>query len=221
MTKTETSRTETSDRTAVLVLTVGTGDMSDMNRLEESLFRPLEKSLRDGRFRLAVLLPSQSTMGNAQQFKDRIEQRMHGFDIRIEPLPEAGWENDADACFGHFDHVLNQLKQCHGPEAIVPDFTRGTKAMSAALVLAAIRHDLPKLRYIDSDRRDSRGMVVAGTETRGFAAPGHDAPPPRRGGAIDGQRCVRRRVGTLTQYRRFGFAAAGKPGAERVPGSGG
>ena len=165
MTKTETSRTETSDRTAVLVLTVGTGDMSDMNRLEESLFRPLEKSLRDGRFRLAVLLPSQSTMGNAQQFKDRIEQRMHGFDIRIEPLPAAGWENDADACFGHFDHVLNQLKRCHGPEAIVPDFTRGTKAMSAALVLAAIRHDLPKLRYIHGERDSRHGMVVAGTET--------------------------------------------------------
>lgn len=42
--------------------------------------------------------------------------------------------------------------------------TRGTKAMSAALVLAAIRHELPQLRYISGGKRDERGMVVPGTE---------------------------------------------------------
>ena len=46
----------------------------------------------------------------------------------------------------------------------VSDFTRVTKAMSAALVLAAIRHELPQLRYLSGGRRDERGLVVPGTE---------------------------------------------------------
>jgi hypothetical protein len=36
--------------------------------------------------------------------------------------------------------------------------------MSAALVLAAVVHGVPSLRYITSGRRDDRGMVVPGTE---------------------------------------------------------
>ena len=46
----------------------------------------------------------------------------------------------------------------------VSDFTRGTKAMSAALILAAIRHELPQLRNLSGGRRDERGLVVPGTE---------------------------------------------------------
>src|SRR5262249_19810031 len=38
------------------------------------------------------------------------------------------------------------------------------KAMSAALVLAAVRHGLPRLRYIYGGQRDARGMAVPGTE---------------------------------------------------------
>ena len=141
----------------VLVLTVGTGNV---DKLEESLFRPLEKSLKDGNWKEAVLLPSTMTEGNAEEFRNR----MHDYSIRILPLPEEGQENDADACFSHFDAVLNELKQNgYRPEAITSDFTRGTKAMSAALVLASVRHKIPTLRYIQG-ARDSRGMVLAGAE---------------------------------------------------------
>jgi hypothetical protein len=80
-------------------------------------------------------------------------------------LPQAGVEDDADACFAHFDSVLAALRNQGMPaESLLVDFTRGTKAMSAALVLAAIRHDLPQLRYISGGKRDERGMVVPGTE---------------------------------------------------------
>ena len=141
----------------VLVLTVGTGNV---DRLEESLFQPLEKSLRDGNWKEAVLLPSTMTEANAEEFKDR----MHDYSIQILPLPEDGQENDADACFIHFDRVLNTLlERGYEPSSITPDFTRGTKAMSAALVLAAVRHNIPTLRYIHG-ARDSRGMVLAGAE---------------------------------------------------------
>ncbi len=141
----------------VLVLTVGTGNM---DRLEETLFQPLEKSLKNGNFKEAVLLPSTMTEENAREFKDR----MVGYSIEIKPLPEVGQENDADACFSHFDRVLTVLREMgYEAKSITPDFTRGTKAMSAALVLAAVRHQIPRLRYIQG-ARDKRGMVLAGQE---------------------------------------------------------
>ena len=49
------------------------------------------------------------------------------------------------------------------PHRVVVDFTRGTKAMSAALVLAATRREVPHLRYVTGPR-DRRGMVQAGSE---------------------------------------------------------
>ena len=89
---------------------------------------------------------------------------MSGFEIWIEALPGPGMENDADACFSHFDGVLDGLRrQGYTSDRIVADFTRGTKAMSAALVLAAVRHELSVLRYIQGER-DGQGLVLAGRE---------------------------------------------------------
>ena len=80
----------------------------------------------------------------------------------VSPLP-VGDENDADAAYAHFDGVLASVLQDAAPEEVVVDFTRGTKAMSAALVLAATRREVPHLRYV-TGARDSRGMVTAGSE---------------------------------------------------------
>ncbi len=141
----------------VLVLTVGTGNME---KLETSLLAPLAKSIRDGEWKEAVLLPSTMTAG----FAESLTERFPGLPIRIETLPKPGLENDADACFGHFDEVLGGLlKKGYKANSLVADFTRGTKAMSAALVLAAVRRGVSRMRYIWGER-DSRGMVRAGTE---------------------------------------------------------
>ena len=143
--------------TRALLVTVGTGDMA---RLEESLFAPLRKSIEQGEWERVVLLPSQVT----EQYAAELKAQVRGDWLDLRPLPEAGQENDADACFAHFDEVIAGLRTVgFGARDIVVDFTRGTKAMSAALVLAAIRHDLPTLRYLTGDR-DARGMVKAGTE---------------------------------------------------------
>ena len=141
----------------VLVLTIGTGNQA---KHEETLFHPLEKSARRGEWDRVVLLPSTVTAPSAEEFA----RRCPDLEFRVQPLPDEGMENDADACFGHFDQVLgNLLDEGWQPEAITADFTRGTKAMSAALVLAAVRRGLPQLRYIDGPR-DTRGMVRAGKE---------------------------------------------------------
>ena len=141
----------------VLVLTVGTGNWQ---HLDETLFRPMEKSLKKGEWSKIILLPSTKTEENAIQFQNRMLE----YAIEIRPLPEVDQENNSDSCFNHFDKVLNELRQDHCRTKIMIDFTRGTKAMSAAMVLAAVRHQLPRLRYI-TGRRDERGMVIPGHES--------------------------------------------------------
>ena len=145
----------------VLVLTVGTGNVEDLKR---SLIAPMLKSVGKGEWDQVVLLPSQISRASA----DRLTERVDGVAVDVRPLPEGDQENDADACFGHFDAVLGDLiGRDVRPERIVADFTRGTKAMSAALVLAAVRRDIPVLRYVYGEQRDARGLVVSGTERVG------------------------------------------------------
>jgi CRISPR-associated protein (TIGR02710 family) len=145
-------------RPNILLCTVGTGNI---DQLRETLLEPLKKSIRKGDWTRVILLPSQLTKENAGTLRDEVQD----VPIEIKELAQAGAEDDADACFAHFDGILQELRAQGLPaETLLVDFTRGTKAMSAALVLAAVRHDLPKLRYISGGKRDQRGMVVPGTE---------------------------------------------------------
>ena len=144
-----------------LVLTVGTGNIDD---IERTLLVPMLKSVEDGEWDRIVLLPSHTT----EKFAQTLQVRISNPAVEINALPTSGQENNADACFGHFDSVLVQLiDDGFNPSDIVVDFTRGTKAMSAALVLAALGRDIPVLRYVHSEQRDERGMVIPGTEKVG------------------------------------------------------
>lgn len=141
----------------VLLMTVGAGHAG---RLEETLFEPLRKSIATGEWVHVVLLPSALTEENAREF----ERRLAGQPVTVSTLPAPGLEDDADACFAHFDGVLAQLMDSGvRPQEIVADFTRGTKAMSAALVLAAAGRGVPVLRYI-TGKRDAQGTVIPGEE---------------------------------------------------------
>jgi len=143
--------------TKVLLMTVGTGTSDD---LEKTLFIPLRKSITMGQWSRVVLLPSQETYPSAQA----LLRELPDIAIEIFPLQLPRQENNADAAYAHFEAVIARiLSQGITPSQIVADFTRGTKAMSAALVLAASRHGVPRLRYI-AGRRDNRGSVSAGTE---------------------------------------------------------
>ncbi|MBX6324106.1 MAG: TIGR02710 family CRISPR-associated protein [Rhodospirillaceae bacterium] len=141
-----------------LLLTVGTGNLDE---IETSLLAPLRKSIAEGTWDRVVLLPSTVTEEHSRRLRDGLADTA----IETRPLPRPEDENDADACFAHFDAEIERLRrEGFAADAITVDFTRGTKAMSAALVLAAVRHGLPRLRYI-TGARDRRGMVIAGTET--------------------------------------------------------
>ena len=138
----------------VLVMTIGTGDR---DQLEKTLFTPLQKSIATDAWAKVVLLPSRVTEGFARTLHERID----GAAVDVSPL--LGDENDADAAYAHFDSVLAGILQDVEPKDVEADFTRGTKAMSAALVLAATRWGVPLLRYV-TGRRDQRGVVEPGSE---------------------------------------------------------
>ncbi len=144
-------------RSQVLLCSVGTGNA---DQLRESLLIPLTKSIQQGEWEQVILLPSQHTAANARTLRDELQ----AVAIEIKELPQAGQEDDADACFAHFDRVIEQLRSHWEPHQILVDFTRGTKAMSAALVLAAVRHELPRLRYVTGQKTDKGGTVIPGTE---------------------------------------------------------
>ena len=152
----------------VLVMTVGTGDVT---KLEETLFTPLRKSIATDAWARVILLPS----GVTEEFAQSLRSELEGTDVAIRPLPGDD-ENDADRAYSHFDAVLAEVLKETPPERVVVDFTRGTKAMSAALVLAATRREIPHLRYITGSR-DARGMVEPGLEevrqTRTTVVAGH------------------------------------------------
>jgi len=143
---------------SILICTVGTGNI---DQLRLTLLEPLKKSIRKGEWTRVILVPSQLTKENAT----RLSEEVQDLPVEIKELPECGAEDNADACFGHFDQILSSL-HADGISAsdLLVDFTRGTKAMSAALVLAAVRHELPQLRYVSGGKRDERGTVVPGTE---------------------------------------------------------
>ena len=152
----------------VLVMTVGTGDVT---KLEQTLFAPLRKSITTDAWARVILLPSSVT----EEFAQRLGRGLEGAEVAIRPLP-GGDEKDADRAYSHFDTVLAETLQTVPPEHVVVDFTRGTKAMSAALVLAATRRGIPHLRYVTGPR-DQRGMVESGREvvrkTRTTMVAGH------------------------------------------------
>jgi len=140
-----------------LVLTIGTGDV---DRREETLFEPLRKSMKTEKWDKILFLPSQMTTDAATQLKDA----QPDLPIVVNALSEAGDEDNADTCFRRFDEALRCLRQeGFQPTDIVIDYTRATKAMSAALVLAGVRHGIPRLRYIIGER-DAHGMVKPGSE---------------------------------------------------------
>lgn len=140
-----------------LVLTVGEGTV---DRLEETVVTPFRTSFERGEWKRIVLLPSRKTEDNAWLLVERFPQ----FPLTVRALRRPNEEDDTDACFSHFDEVIERLlAEGWRRENITADVTRGTKAMTAALAMAAMAHRVGCIRYITGER-DERGMVRPGTE---------------------------------------------------------
>lgn len=137
----------------VLVQSVGTGQAG------EDITRELLWSVRAIRPACVLWIVSSSTRAHAE--------RMAG---EIGLAPEQWTIHELT----DIDNVEEAYRQCLAairvlrargisPEEIEVDFTRGTKAMTAGLTLAAVAHRCQLLTYVAGNRNPS-GQVVAGTE---------------------------------------------------------
>lgn len=148
-----------------LILTVGQGTLEN---LEGTLISPFQKSFEKGEWQRILLLPSKDTEANARLLVERFPQ----FPLDVRALPKPGEEDDTDACFRHFDEVIQGLLS-EGFEAkdCTADVTRGTKAMTAGLAMAAMAHRLGCIRYISGKREG--GIVTPGSEIPKDVQPAH------------------------------------------------
>lgn len=149
-------KTESEKR--ILVLTVGTGEDSD---IEGTLLKPMEFSICSNAWKQVILLATPATKQNAKALK----RRNSNMDFRIYSLCNEGDESDTNSCFEQFDNIFENLlkQQDVEPEHIEVDFTRGTRVMNVSLVLAALRRDIPILRYIGGERGPD-GKTLPGKE---------------------------------------------------------
>jgi CRISPR-associated protein (TIGR02710 family) len=148
----------------VLVLTVGMGSNADP---QQSLYDPIERSLRGGSMRKIWLFPSRQSLPHAEHLCAILA------DLPIvvaEPLPEDA-EEDPGICYSFFQSLFDLvLADRTRPEEVELDYTRGTKTMSAAALLAAVSRRIERFRYV-SGVRGENNLVKAGTESvRTFSA---------------------------------------------------
>lgn len=145
-------------KSTILILTVGTGTV---DQLQETVVGPFRRSFERGQWERVVLLPSQQTRKNAEL----LVRENPAYPIAVAALERAGDEENVDACFRQFDAIIGGLlDEGHAAWAVVADITRGTKAMSAALALAAAGRGVRTIRYVGARERDERGMAKPGTE---------------------------------------------------------
>lgn len=72
-------------------------------------------------------------------------------------------ENDVDLSVAEYvGYVQEVMRKGYAPAEIAVDFTSGTKAMSAALVVAALGEELGSMSYVHGRREG--GRVISGTE---------------------------------------------------------
>ena len=75
----------------ILLCTVGTGNV---DQLRDTLLTPLLKSIRAGQWQRVILLPSDTTLANAELLRTEAADAP----IEVAPLPAPGLEDDANAC---------------------------------------------------------------------------------------------------------------------------
>ncbi|MCG3198818.1 MAG: hypothetical protein GHCLOJNM_03325 [bacterium] len=136
-----------------LVLTVGVGGADP-----DSLCGALKKSISNAHPEVLGLVLSTGSRPLALRLKDSMKDS-----CAVEEL-EVSDPDDADKTFAEILSFIRKLireNQCD-PDWFQVDFTSGTKAMSAAAVMAAVAAGVRELRYVSGERKS--GVVQKGME---------------------------------------------------------
>jgi CRISPR-associated protein (TIGR02710 family) len=136
------------------VATVGKGALADI--------RPaLVKSISETNPSFLLLFATNETKTNANDICQTLNRTE--IDSRVHVLTQP--KEDVEALFKEMLDAVSMMMRERSvePGNVTADFTTGTKSMSAALVLAAVRLGLGRLKYIAAGR-DGQGKVCPGGE---------------------------------------------------------
>lgn len=143
----------------LFIATVGIGTGPEVD-----ITKPLIKSIREANPDFLLLFASAGSKPNAETIITELKRDTSNSEICV--LSDI---LDIQIIFKEMNDKLDELwqKEFNPSEAIV-DFTTGTKPMSSALVLTAMKYNCARLKYIAVKRNENR-IAVNGTErTRTF-----------------------------------------------------
>lgn len=139
-----------------LILTVGTGTRKGANMVD-----PLCIAVKQCNPNFTLLVATTKSRPHASEIVKRC-----GFDKSEYGILKLKDEDDLEKTYLDIERAISAVKaKGYEPGEIDVDFTSGTKPMSAAGVLAAIRHECKYLRYVSGQRAD--GIVISGREKPG------------------------------------------------------
>jgi CRISPR-associated protein (TIGR02710 family) len=143
-----------------MVVTVGTGEgvqhgiaESIQNASPDFIVFVASGASRDTIGKVAEVLRESSQNGLAQLCENQ--------DAVVEVEDPEELNSCYEACVRAFRVLKERQFQ---PKLVVADFTSGTKAMSAGLVMASVLYGCDKISYVGGSKRDSSGRVVKGSE---------------------------------------------------------
>jgi len=146
--------------------TVGKGDLADI--------RPaLVKSISEANPSFLLLFATAETKTNADDICQTLNRNKFNSRVHVLVQPKEDVEN---LYLEMLDAVTEMMdKQGIKPSDVTVDFTTGMKTMSAALVLAAVKLGLGRLKYIVAKRDDQHRICPGGERTLTFFPAGLQA----------------------------------------------
>lgn len=147
----------------VLIMTLGTGATG------ADIAHGLFFSIKDSNPNLLLLIVSQKSFKTTlTHLKNLIQQDQLQIELVEKIIDEV---NDLETLHFEYTNLINDLlKQGYSLNKITVDYTSGTKAMSAALVSAAVETRVGFLSYVYGERGEG-GRVKSGTERRNSLSP--------------------------------------------------
>lgn len=136
--------------------------------MDESIAKSVETANPD----IVVFIVSEESRSTLDKVIDKL--RNNGFDkdkivgdncLGDDMVVVVKDAEEIDSCYESAIEAFRRVKSKVGNlSQTVVDFTSGTKAMSAAAVLAAVRFDCGQLSYVGGVSRDQDGRVISGAE---------------------------------------------------------
>ena len=132
---------------------IGTGPEADITK-------PLIKSIREANPDFLLLFASKESKKNAKEIIRQLKRTKKNSEIYIIKTID-----DVEEIFQQMNDKVTKLfaKGKYNNETTIADFTTGTKPMSAALALVAIKFRFGRLKYI-SVKRDAEKKAIEGSE---------------------------------------------------------